>query len=187
MQTLKPHPKPTPTKPPPPPQVPTLPPTFAGYATQLPRLRLGGIDYTYDCPASVSTGTCVKIGSRMACPRRGLGAFNHHDYEYTAALAQCAADTLDLSKACIDALAPPYAPPTEHMLLLQRKADKLAAKQRAAEERVAMREAVESKKAEASGLVDAVEDAAGQALEGKLMVASLGPSSGRGGRSGLRL
>lgn len=112
------HPPPSPLTHPPlsnphpsnPPQVPTLPPGIAGYGTQIPRLRIG-INGT--CPAAVSTLPCLKVGRRNKCPNRKNGAFNHHDYEYTQALSECAAATMGLTSDCVNALAPPYIPPSK--------------------------------------------------------------------------
>jgi hypothetical protein len=109
-----PHAQTAPKKPPPPilrcpPQVPTLPPGIAGYGTQIPRLRIGA---NTTCPTALTTTSCLKLSPRkQTCPSRRNGALNHHDYEYTAVLAQCAGNSLGLSKSCLDALAPPYIAP----------------------------------------------------------------------------
>jgi len=143
-------------------QVPTLPPGLAGYP-QIPRMRLGGVGYNYTCPNFVSSDTCIKLGRRTSCPKRSNGAFNHHDYEYTAALAQCAEATLGLSQQCVDALAPPYKPPTPADLKAQRKAELKAARAKAAADRAALRRAAAAQAAEAKDLVAAVEAAATEA------------------------
>ncbi|KAI8464183.1 MAG: hypothetical protein J3K34DRAFT_122834 [Monoraphidium minutum] len=90
--------------------VPTLPPGIAGYGAQIPRLRIG---FNGSCPAAASTDACIRAGRRNKCPNRRNGAFNHHDYEYTAALGGCAAATLGVTEECVAALAPPYLPPPE--------------------------------------------------------------------------
>lgn len=103
--------------------MPTLPPAIAGYGTQIPRLRLGA---NYTCPTSQSTGNCIKIGTRSLCPKRANGALNHHDYEYTAGLAFCSSVSLRLSEACVDALAPPYNPPSARDVRQARRAKRAA-------------------------------------------------------------
>ncbi|GBF87546.1 hypothetical protein Rsub_00257 [Raphidocelis subcapitata] len=103
--------------------VPTLPPAIAGYGTQIPRLRLGA---NYTCPTAQTTSTCIKIGTRSLCPKRSNGALNHHDYEYTSGLAFCADSALGLTDGCVDALAPPYNPPSARDMRQARKAQKAA-------------------------------------------------------------